>query len=148
MVHHHPLHLRISFLDMFIFGKDLPSTHNFENFSPLSSTSPYKIRFRTSDFRNKISKNMKSDFRNIFSEIRFQTSLLEMSLANRFKNFYRGQLFNFCLRFFSLKISLLEMLIAFGNEHLKRKKTKKKQKDKKGMLFIQLMSHYTTPVST
>ena len=44
-----------------------------------------------------------------------------MSLAiNRFKNRYREQLFNFCLlllRFF-LKISLLEMLIAFGNEHL------------------------------
>ena len=40
-------------------------------------------------------------------------SLLEMSLANRFKNLYRGQLFNFCL----LKISLLEMLIAFGNKH-------------------------------
>ena len=120
LVHHHPLHLRTSFLDMFIFGKDLPSTHNFENFGPSSPTSPYKIRFRTSDFRNKISKNMKSDFRNIFSEIRFQTSLLEMSLANRFKNFYRGQLFNFCFRpRFFLKISLLEMLIAFGNEHLK-----------------------------
>ena len=40
--------------------------------------------------------------------------MLEMSLANRFKNLYRGQLFNFCLRFsFFLKISLLEMLIAF-----------------------------------
>ena len=35
-----------------------------------------------------------------FSEIRFQTLLLEMSLADRFKNFYRGQLFIFCLRFF------------------------------------------------
>ena len=44
-----------------------------------------------------------------------------MSLANRFKNLYRGQLFNFCLllRFFFLKISLLEILIAFGHEHLK-----------------------------
>ena len=45
--------------------------------------------------------------------------LLAMSLANRFKNLYRGQLFNFCLlllRFFPLKISLLEMLIAFGND--------------------------------
>ena len=51
--------------------------------------------------------------------------LLEMSLANRFKNLYRGQLFIFCLRrrrrFFYLKISLLEMLIAVGNEHLKNK---------------------------
>ena len=49
--------------------------------------------------------------------------MLEMSLANRFKNLYRGQLFIFCLRrrrrFFYLKISLLEMLIAVGNEHLK-----------------------------
>ena len=61
----------------------------------------------------------------IFSEIRFLTWLLQMSLANRFKNLYRGQLFNFCLLlllrfFFFLKISLLEMLIAFGNEHLKK----------------------------
>ena len=43
-----------------------------------------------------------------------------MSLANRLKNLYQGQLFNLCLRFFLLlKISLLEMIIAFGNEHLK-----------------------------
>ena len=32
--------------------------------------------------------------------IAFQTWLLEMSLTNRFKNLYRGQLFKFCLRFF------------------------------------------------
>ena len=76
-----------------------------------------------SDFSHQISENMKSYFRNHFSEIRLQTSMLEMSLANRFKNLYRGQLFIFCLRrrrrFFYLKISLLEMLIAVGNEHLK-----------------------------
>ena len=48
-----------------------------------------------------------------------------MSLANRFKNLYRGQLFIFCLFFFYLKISLLEMLIAVGNEHLKNKKMEK-----------------------
>ena len=41
-----------------------------------------------------------------------------MSQANRFKNLYREQIWIFCLRFF-LKSSLLEMLIAFGNEHLK-----------------------------
>ena len=47
--------------------------------------------------------------------------LLAMSLANRFKDLYRGQLFNLwsSSAFFPLKISLLEMLIAFGNEHLK-----------------------------
>ena len=74
-----------------------------------------------SDFSHQISENMKSYFRNHFSEIRLQTSMLEMSLANRFKNLYRGQLFIFCLRRrFFLKISLLEMLIAVGNEHLKR----------------------------
>ena len=77
-----------------------------------------------SDFSHQISENMKSYFRNHFSEIRLQTSMLEMSLANRFKNLYRGQLFIFCLRrrrrFFYLKISLLEMLIAVGNEHLKK----------------------------
>ena len=34
------------------------------------------------------------------------------------KNFYRGQLFNFCFRsFFYLKILLLEMLIAFLNPY-------------------------------
>ena len=85
-----------------------------------------EIRFQSIRFQktwNRISENMKSDFRNHFSEIRLQTSMLEMSLANRFKNLYRGQLFIFCLRrrrrFFYLKISLLEMLIAVGNEHLK-----------------------------
>ena len=39
--------------------------------------------------------------------------LLAMSLANRFKDLYRGQLFNLwsSSAFFPLKISLLEMLI-------------------------------------
>ena len=87
-----------------------------------------------SDFSHQISENMKSYFRNHFSEIRLQTSMLEMSLANRFKNLYRGQLFIFCLRrrrrFFYLKISLLEMLIAVGNEHLKIRKNEKKNKKK------------------
>ena len=43
--------------------------------------------------------------------------LLAMSLANRFKDLYRGQLFNLwsSSAFFPLKISLLEMLIAFGD---------------------------------
>ena len=68
----------------------------------------------------------------IFSEIRLWTSMLEMSLANRFKNLYRGQLFIFCLFFFLLKISLLEMLIAVGNEHLK---IRKKGKNEKKLLF-------------
>ena len=43
---------------------------------------------------------MKSDFRNIF----FRNQILDITardfpLANKFKNFYRGQLFNFCFRF-------------------------------------------------
>ena len=46
--------------------------------------------------------------------------LLAMSLANRFKDLYQGQLFNFWSSAFFLKISLLEMLIAVGNEHLKK----------------------------
>ena len=39
------LYLRISFLDMFIFGKDLPSTHNFENFGP--STPLFTLEFHS-----------------------------------------------------------------------------------------------------
>ena len=50
-----------------------------------------------------------SDFRNNMSEMILRTLLPEMSLANRFKNLYRGKLFLFCL-----KISPLEMHIAFG----------------------------------
>ena len=52
-------------------------------------------------------------------DIRFQKSLLEMSLANRFKNLYREQHFIFCLnRFPPQKISLIEMFIAFCKDFL------------------------------
>ena len=67
--------------------------------------------------------------------------MLEMSLANRFKNLYRGQLFIFCLRrrrrFFYLKISLLEMLIAVGNEHLKKECTNFLRNVQKGLKIVQ-----------
>ena len=82
------------------------------------------------DFGKKKAEKFLAKVTSFFSSFRFSSSpsvdhlaseQKEMSLANRFKNFYRGQLFNFCFRrFFPLKISLLEMLIAVGNEHLKK----------------------------
>ena len=45
--------------------------------------------------------------------IRFRKSLLEISLANRFKYLLRGQLFSFSVSPFYQKISLLEMSLAY-----------------------------------
>ena len=96
-------------------------------FISFSSISLLWMLISSIDFQNPISEIIfltldfqKSDIRNWISEIKFRKSLLEVSITDRFKNLYRGQLFIFCLRFFSLlKNSLLEMLIAFGNEHQK-----------------------------
>ena len=77
-----------------------------------------------------------------------------MSLAKRFKNLYRGQLFNFG-PFFLLKISLLEMLIAVGNEHLKKEKMRKKKEkirkkgknEKKNFYFPLIYTSLSTALS-
>ena len=57
--------------------------------------------------------------RNLISEIRFRKLMVEISSANKCncKNLYRRQFIIFYLHFI-LKISLLEVLIAFGNEYL------------------------------
>ena len=70
------------------------------------------IIFQKSDFRNQISKN-----RNNFPDFRHD-GLRCPSLTDS-RNFTEANFSTSGPLFFFLKISLLEMLMAFGNEHLK-----------------------------